>query len=285
MRVCGDKDAGTLMFTSPRPNFLHPPVVEVVLSAQFEEIPSLGTAQIGSLWERFRSEFPRTEDKARLATMIERFDRSATPQAGLTITSVPHVSRCWFISHSGNELIQVQPNRFIFNWRRSDNEQPYPRYEKVRARFSEFFSTFIAHISGMQETVVPNQCEVTYVNHIYASDEWSQLGNLAPVFSFWSGEYSDDFLRPPEDVRLHLRHLITGNDGKPIGRLVVECEPRTSMRRNELLRLTLTARGAPFSPDTDGILAFFDLGREYVVRGFTSMTTKCSHQVWGRTDG
>jgi hypothetical protein len=51
----------------------------------------------------------------------------------------------------------------------------------------------------------------------------------------------------------------------------------------ELLQLTLTARGTPKSESDKDILAWFDLGREWVVRSFTDVTTEKMHERWGRT--
>jgi hypothetical protein len=46
--------------------------------------------------------------------------------------------------------------------------------------------------------------------------------------------------------------------------------------------LTLTARGRPGSDGIPGVLQFLDVGREWIVRGFTSITTATMHKIWGR---
>jgi hypothetical protein len=51
----------------------------------------------------------------------------------------------------------------------------------------------------------------------------------------------------------------------------------------ELLQLTITAKGTPRSESEQDIVAWFDLGREWVVRGFTDVTSEKMHQLWGRT--
>ena len=88
-----------------------------------------------------------------------------------------------------------------------------------------------------------------------------------------------------EDAGLRLRFVIPNKEGEPIGRLHAALEPgyRTDDRR-PMFVLELTARGAPLGEGITGVLAFLDLGREWVVRGFTSMTTPVMHKEWGRKD-
>lgn len=69
----------------------------------------------------------------------------------------------------------------------------------------------------------------------------------------------------------------------PVGRLHVELRPGTRKSDDaKLFVLTLTARGEPPSPDAAGLLAFHDLGHEWIVRGFTDLTTERMHEEWGR---
>ena len=76
-----------------------------------------------------------------------------------------------------------------------------------------------------------------------------------------------------------------GDNGEPLGRLHVVEEPRIKLEDGSpLIRLTLTARGAPTKKDFGGVMAFFDIGREFIVRGFASITTAQMHRIWGRTD-
>ncbi len=44
------------------PSFAKPPVNEVALGVHFAPPPALRTTHAGLLWERWRSNYPRTED-------------------------------------------------------------------------------------------------------------------------------------------------------------------------------------------------------------------------------
>jgi len=48
----------------------------------------------------------------------------------------------------------------------------------------------------------------------------------------------------------------------------------------EAVQLRLTARGAPDTPDLDGVLAWMDVGREWIVRGFADITSPSAHALW-----
>jgi hypothetical protein len=48
------------------------------------------------------------------------------------------------------------------------------------------------------------------------------------------------------------------------------------------VQLRLTARGLPDGQDLDGVLAWMDLGREWIVRGFADITSPSAHALWER---
>lgn len=272
-------------FNSPRPDFDDPPVIEVVLSVQFEPLSLFATAQFGRLWEYYRDEFPKTEDKPALQQVIERFG-VRPPSFSIELGIEPRPLRCWFKQKDETELIQVQQDRFVFNWKRGPSDVSYPRYEYVRDRFINLFNLFQSFLKENElGKVVPNQIEITYVNHLLPGHEWSRHGQFERIFSVWSGHYSEPWTEP-EDTTFSCRYLITNKDDKPIGRLHVSAEPRIRLEDNApIVNLELTARGAPEKEDLDGILSFLNLGREYIVRGFAAITTPEMHQLWRRNDG
>jgi len=99
------------------------------------------------------------------------------------------------------------------------------------------------------------------------------------VISNWSGGPSGDFLPEPEMVRLNTIFLMPDKRG----RLHVIMQPAIrQLDGKEVLQLNLTARGRPKSSTLDDILGWFDLGHEWIVRGFTDFTTREMHTVWRR---
>ena len=271
---------------SPRPDFKAPPVVEVSLAVQFDALPKLGVAETGALWSRYRQEYPETEDQPPILPANESFDLPQQREVKFKVVQgVPEI-RCWFKNSTGTELIQVQRDRFVFNWRQIGSGESYPRYEQVRGKFEIHYRTFERFLKSRRiGRVVPNQCTVSYVNNIMPNNDWKRFGQLNKIFTVWSGHNSDRFLGEPEEVEFRVRYRILDESGSPIGRLHVEAEPHVRTDDGSpVIHLTLTARGKPLGEGLNGILAFFDIGREHVVRGFTSITTKKYHDKWGRTD-
>lgn len=261
------------------PDFDNPPVVETVLSVQFETLPLIQTAHLGLLWNEYRASFPKTEDRPMLDPVVERFPETASARVGLKIQTFdnPPVPRLWFINAQGNEMIQVQNDRFIKNWRKEGDRERYPHYDNtIRPNFDRDYHIFLDFLEKNQlGTPHVKQCEVTYVNHILAGEGWERYNDVEKIFTFWRSPA----LTPPgpaEDLRLHARFVIPGETGKPIGRLHVDLQPavRTS-DHHPMYVLHLTARGQA----GDG-LDFFDIGREWIVETFKRLTSSSMHAVW-----
>lgn len=273
----------------PLPDFSNSPVVEVALSVQYDTLSRLRTPQLGLLWREFRDRFPVTEEHPPLDKAVERFGaaRVRRGEARIEMLASPPTPRCWFLNKPGTELIQVQHDRFIHNWRKAGTDEPYPRYSHVRRTFEEELNRFEMFVAREQlGDFSPNQCDVTYVNHIVSGKNWRTHGELDKVMTVYQQSFSDSFLETPEDAAIRMRFVIPNKDGEPIGRLHVALNSgyRSSDDR-PLFILNLTARGAPLGKGIDGVLRFLDLGREWVVRGFTSLTTPLMHKEWGRKNG
>jgi uncharacterized protein (TIGR04255 family) len=275
-----------LTHKNPLPDFGKPPVSEVALSVQFNPLPLLRAFQIHDLWiTAYRSRFPKVEEHVSLESVIEQFGVAPIPEAQrLSIRfrniDAPPTARFWFIDEAGNELVQVQQSRFVRNWRKSGDGDQYPRYEHVRSSFVSDFRLFSNHVAAASlGTIVPVQCEVTYVNMISPAKH-AEVGH---VIQQLTGGFSEPFFPSPEDVTSVWRFVIPRTDGSPVGRLSIELRPAYKREtEEEILQLHLTARGLPLGDGLEGVLAFLDLGREWIVRGFAAITTPAMHKSWER---
>lgn len=112
------------------PSFNRPPVVEVAVGIQFEAVERLRNPHLGLLWDRYRKEFPKLEERHARPPVSESFEAAPAGQRQVRLQMLdrPDVSLVWFVSEEGNELIQVQRDRFVFNWRRQPGDVEYPRY-------------------------------------------------------------------------------------------------------------------------------------------------------------
>lgn len=261
------------------PDFDDPPVVETVLSVQFEPLPLIQTAHLGLLWNEYRTLFPKTGERPALESVLEQFPESPMARVGLKFQTFenPPVPRIWFTNDRGSEMIQVQNDRFIKNWRKEGEGDRYPHYdETIRPNFDRDYAIFLTFLQKNQlGTPHVSQCEVTYVNHILAGQGWERYGDVEKIFTFW--RFPD--MIPPgpaEDLRLHARFVIPGTDGKPVGRLHVDVQPAVRTSDNlPMYVLHLTARGQV------GVgVDFFDIGREWIVTTFKKLTTSSMHRIW-----
>ena len=166
--------------------FDRPPLNEVVLSLQSESVKGFTTPY----WvcSGVESATPlETQTQPPLDPVVERFEGTPkpTPMMPFRVLETIETPRCWFVTRGGQQLIQLQQDRLILNWRRIQVDDVYPRYERLRPELERVANELALFFE--QEglgNVVPNQCEVSYINHIEAA-EWAQRGELHRVLSFW----------------------------------------------------------------------------------------------------
>jgi uncharacterized protein (TIGR04255 family) len=270
------------------PDFERPPLNELVLSIQFGSLP-LKNFHAGLLWQRFAMLYPKVEEQPPLEPVFETFGapQAREAQATLQFTAVPGTLRYWFVSHNENELVQIQGDRLVHNWRQRSRDDQYPRYEVLREKLeweiataAEFFREYdIGEIAC-------NQCEVSYINAISLDDD-SEL-RPSDILTSWQEQYSDDYLSGLEletgRTRFNVSFVIPAESGKePLGRLHILAQPVILRLTGRLaMQLTVTARGRPRDENVASSFAWLDEGRRAAVRAFTSITTQKMHRLWGR---
>ncbi|MEX2661109.1 MAG: TIGR04255 family protein [Vicinamibacterales bacterium] len=262
------------------PEYAAPPVEEVAVSIMFEGLERLSSAHVGRLWQKY-PEFPRTEDHPEIDLAVELPPDPSSHEFPRVEFGKPRL-RTWFLSKDGTRLIQVQRNRFAYNWRRAESGNTYPHYHVLREQFVEALAVFRDFLRTSDfPDIKPVQSELTYVNHIKDEGGWPH-SRVADVVNVWR-ESATGFLPAPEDVRFAVRYVMPDSKGAFAGRLAVTLAPAYLVNNHEeILALTMVARGRPLDSSVDGAFAFLDLGHEWIVRGFTELTTAAMHERWGR---
>jgi len=273
----------TLAVVADLPSFRNPPVDEVVLGVQFAPLEGLLSPHFGLFWqESLRSDFPKVEEKPALEPQLEQLNElPRSPQPGLRLLEKMETARVWFLSETGNELVQLQPDRFHMNWRRREKADKYPRYPYLRKRFEETARKLVAFLEREElGAFAPVQVEMTYVNAIKVENS-EAFAAMEDFFSVWT--------KPVEipGVSLEMSHFgLTARivDGKEtIGRLRVTAAPATSTLHGPNFKMDLTARGLPLGSGSDGVMAFLDRAHSVIVQTFDSITTKGKHEMWGKS--
>jgi uncharacterized protein (TIGR04255 family) len=263
------------------PDFAKPPVVETVLDVCFAPLAAWGIPHFGLFWQSIREEYPTFKDQPPIIFQREGFGEKALQPLTIAfeVMNLPE-ARCWFEDISGARLIQVQHDRFIHNWRRTDEHKEYPRYKQViRPAFEKEWKRFCGFLER-EQIMLPDvqQCEVQYINHIELSG-WSSFADLIDALGEWPGTRGKEFLPIPENMSFSTSYLMPGN----AGRLRIIMQPAIrSADGKPVVQLNLIARGRPSSSSTEDILNWFDVGREWIVRGFTDFTSQRMHQTWER---
>ncbi len=267
------------------PKFKYPPLTEVVLSIQFKPLENLNAALLGILWEKFSADFPVVDIQHPLAHEIERLvDRNPARSVGdLMFSKKPPNPRYWFIDQSGNNLVQVQHDRFIRNWRKLLDSDVYPHYdETIRPKFLSEYSKFCEFVTEKKlGQVEVDQCEVTYINHIESGKGWKKHEEFSKIFNFLPVSIKATGNIEPESVDYIGRNIIRDDKNNFIGRLNVKVVP--GFKQNEELPIyifTLTAKGIPDEPTIESSINFIDFGRKTIVQNFKDLTTSNMHEVW-----
>jgi uncharacterized protein (TIGR04255 family) len=265
-------------------DFDSPPVTEVVLGVQFNSLERFLSPHLGVVWTEFKQDFPMVEEHQSLPPTFETFGTPAAfmiPSVNFQIMTRPEMLRVHFLNGERTQLLQVQRDRFLHNWRKIGSGNDYPRFERMIETFKSGFQKFIAVIDRERlGAVVPNQCEVSYFNQIPTPDGepiWSQF---ALTFPDRPGNATIEGLGSPEDARFALRYVIPGPDGSPSGRVTITAEPALRADGVTIIQFTLTARGRPATADMNGVLDFLNNGRALLNRAFKTLTSEEMQKRW-----
>lgn len=271
----------------PLPEYKKPPVVEVAVMLQFDT-PKLGLPQIMRWWSKIQRKYPGFEQAPPIPPAIESFavPKGPQPLVQFQLFDSPPIPRIFIKKSTNTELIQIQQDRFGYSWRKLKSEDDYPRYKAIRGNFVKQLTSFEKFLTSEKlEALKVTLCEVTYVNHILGSGVWHGHSELHKVIPSFKPELTENFLPLPEDMQFASRYIIGNGNNKihPMGRLYVNVEPRfLTADMAPIFLMRLTARGAPQGKNQAGILKMLDLGHEWIVRSFTTLTSPEMHKEWGR---
>lgn len=262
------------------PSYDKPPVVELVCGILFEPLDRFLAPHLGLLWEQFRTEYPNTRQVTPLPPLIEPPEN--------TLSLLPSLSddfmlnpRVWFESQDGTGLIQVQRDRFLYNWKKVKAEDVYLHYSHVVSQFRtclERFELFL-HENDLGN-VKPLQYELTYVNHISNSQGWNSLNEVGTIFPDISWRnVTNRFLTELEGLTVQTSFRLPRRQGR------LHAAIRYGIRQPDqpVLLLELTCRGIGEDRSRSAMWQWFDLAHEWIVRAFADLTSEeIQKSIWGR---
>lgn len=237
------------------------PLTEVVCGVEFDA-PDFASVHFGMYWQAIQERFPS-----------EPLDR---PPLGVTeIAPLPPLRRVWFESLEQRELIQLQANRFHYNWRRLDETDQYPRFEKIYPTFSREWQGFQNWwISIGKLPAQPLRYELTYLNQIDENVAWNGAGDNYRFFTF-SGKDWKNFLGQPEVHNFNLEFVIPDD----LGILKVSANHLVSVEDGKpAILLELTARSRDTNLDIE---QWFRCSHTFLVKAFIDLIQDEVKKEWG----
>ncbi|MCF6159116.1 MAG: TIGR04255 family protein [wastewater metagenome] len=254
------------------PSYKKPPINEVVCGLRFNTPGELKIPHIGLLWDKFRTDYPRIEHASPIVSAKGEF--LIDPVTGLPL------HRVWFINESDDQLIQFQFDRLYFNWRRRQGD--YPRYSYVIEHFEKVLNIvenfFIEFNLG---DITPIEYELSYINHIPKGEGWNTIDDLSRIFSdFVWVKKAERFLPNPLNFGWKTEFPLP----EKMGRLAITLKQAIRTEdRVPLFILELNSRGfLDEATNKKDFHKWFDVAHEWIVKGFTDITTPEIHSIWER---
>jgi uncharacterized protein (TIGR04255 family) len=266
----------------PTPTFEKPPVVELVLGAQFSPLKKLTAGHFGLFWNELgREEWVKPSDGPVIEDQFELFDRSwELTQSEFQIRLEPmRPSGRFLIEHrSRDRLVQIQASRFHLNWRRRDDF--YPSYKKLIAEFEGAFAQFTKFVEKHDLGIVSlNQWELTYIDSFPREEYWTTPADWSRVLP---GLFGSLFPTDGLNLCLEYRGAQWSYEIEPKqGRLHIAALPgQWGDERQDSLLLQMTARGPIGKDGANSLRAGLDLGHDAAVEVFLRVVNEDLQKQW-----
>lgn len=259
------------------PSYRKPPVTEVVAGVYFDNtLPNFGVGQMGLFWHRIQKEFPRSQHAGPVAPPGSDY-RWLDGVTGLPLP------RIWFVSEGKNDLIQLQGDCFFFNWRKTADGDVYPRYKYIIAGFEKQLDGFLSFLkeSSFPEPK-PMLCELTYVNHVQRGAAWKTIDDIAKIFKDFCWSKDKEIFPIPKSLTWSCAIDLPDNAGAMSATL---SQVTRVGDQNQSIRLELACKGLGGTTSLREMRPWFDLAHEWIVRGFSDLTTpEAQRKLWERED-
>lgn len=259
--------------------YTNPPIVETVLSVQFDRIADFGVAQLGAYWSQLSNDWNSVVDTQAIDPVREQLEQEGAwePSALSFKLSQQIDARLQIRNASKDRMIQVQNGRFFYNWL-GDSQKYYPSYEAVKPEFDEQWLRFREMVLNKTSDAVvrPNMWEVMYVNHMPQGTVWNDLSDLPDVFSFLNQPPLKESELVPRAIGGEWQFEIAPQKGK----LYVKLGMSRVENNTPNLVMTILARG-PIRENIPSIDEGFELGHATVLSAFDKLTTPSAQKFWG----
>lgn len=244
----------------PKAHFVKSPLAEVVFGVEFNA-QRFSAVHFGLYWQEIKDQFSQ-----------HPLDR---PPVGVNniFGILPPLPRVWFQSADQKELIQLQNNRFYYNWTKRDED--YPHFEEIHPKFLAQWNNFKDWwLETEQKELQSNRYHMTYVNQIDANFGWNGVEDSVKIFNFLELNWHSSDLKP-NIFNANLEFLLPEEQGT----LSVMINQGTKPQDNSpvlILNITSVSKDTTTKMET-----WFKLAHQSTVAIFLSLISQSAKNLWG----
>lgn len=255
-------------------SFEKAPLTEVICGITFNTA-EFSSVHFGLYWQSIQERFPL-------------LPTDTYPIGEISVLAItPKLRRVWFRSKDQHKFIQLQSDKFLYNWRKSAATDQYTDFDDVYQGFHQEWQHFQQWWTDLAqqfqlvsafpplnllETV---QYELTYLNHIDSSMGWKSSEDTQKIFGFLGWEWSSFPLNQPTTQQINFEFALPHK----MGTLSLIITPGMRSEDNSLVLVCeLTARSFDTKISTD---EWFQVAHEYVVQSFVNLLQEDIKETWG----
>jgi len=163
--------------TMVAPRLKDPPIIEVVCGFFFPAVRGLDPIFVGKYW---------AERKEGHGFPNQQLHPPVADRPGLFLGDGVGPLRAWLVSAPDDYVLQIQPDRFYFNWRKREGAYPhfgdYGATNGVLSRsLSEFAELGDFTLGALGQRPKPTQLELAKIDLLVSPKHWSDQADLTRV--------------------------------------------------------------------------------------------------------
>jgi uncharacterized protein (TIGR04255 family) len=248
----------------------NPPLNEIIGGIHFDSIKGLQAGHLGILWQKLGPNFTSTEDHNLLPSISDQ---------KMNFPALPPLRRTWFIHKDEHELIQIQFDRFVYNWRKGYSDSKYPGYPTFIGNFERYLFCLQELLSEQKlGDFTPRQYEIAYTNNIFQNEGWETVSNLEKVFpNFISYKGQNTLPSSLRDINYQLSFNLPDNLG------LLNLSIRNGQQRSDKRHLLRVEFRAINSQPSGEMRKWFDSAHDVILDVFSNLVSnEIQEKYWRR---
>lgn len=253
------------MVVNSRISFDDPPIKEVALGRTFLPREDFLIPYYGAFWAQLRDRFPKAEHA----------DPIVDPSSEIFNNGM-FLPRVWLISEDSTRLVQLQQNRFHYNWRQTDEKKTYIRYPAIQRECLDIwqrFEKFVLETTG--QPLQPLNAELTYTNFIEVAGVSSAFEIAEETLRDASWASQNRFLSAPKAFTHNYTFDLPDKNGTL---QVTAVAAKRKDSKSEALKLELTVKGK--CQNDKSFEDWSSEAHDFLVQAFKDLTKPSMHQQW-----